>query len=179
VATGEKIVVSGELKVAKLTDQDDIEASLATFERIMEAYEVPKACWAYKLATNYDEVKSAILRRYNIIKEMYGQRLRGACRKEGETYWELAMPLLDLVKKWTRRCSSVEELCELVVSEQLINLLPQDIQIWVQERKPTTSSKVERLADDYFQACRHPQPVMGVGFIGYQGVIASVTTVEK
>ena len=77
----EKTVVSGVLKVAKLMDQDDIDAFLVTFERLMEAYEVPKARWAYKLATqlsgraqqahvvmmsetsgDYDEVKSAILR---------------------------------------------------------------------------------------------------------------------
>jgi len=80
VSTGEKVVVGGELKVAKLTDQDDIEAYLVTFERVMEAYDVPNR-WAYKLATqlsgraqqaytampsdvsgDYDEVKSAILR---------------------------------------------------------------------------------------------------------------------
>ena len=75
---GENTMVSNELKVAKLTDQDDIGAFLATFERLMEAYEVPKAHWAYKLTTqltdrayaampgeasgDYDEVKAAILR---------------------------------------------------------------------------------------------------------------------
>jgi len=40
---GEKTMVSYELKVTKLMDQDDIEAFLFTFERLMEAYEVPKA----------------------------------------------------------------------------------------------------------------------------------------
>ena len=69
-----------DLKVTKLMDQDDIEAFLVTFERLMEAYEVPKACQAYKLAIHltglaqqaytampcevsrdYDKVKAAIL----------------------------------------------------------------------------------------------------------------------
>ena len=103
------------MKVAKLTDQDDTEAFLVTFERLMEAYEVPKARWAYKLATqlsgraqqayaampseisgDYDEVKSAILRRYDITEETYRQRFRAASKKEGETYRELSMRLLDL-----------------------------------------------------------------------------------
>ena len=48
---GEKTMVSNELKVAKLTDRDNIQAFLVTFERLMEAYEVSKACWVYKLAT--------------------------------------------------------------------------------------------------------------------------------
>jgi len=53
-----------------------------------------------------------------------------------------------------RRCGSVDETHELVATEQLLNTLPQDIQIWVQERKPTTSSEAGRLADDYIKAYR-------------------------
>ena len=98
--SGGKTVVSGELKVVKLTDQDNIKAFLVTFERLME--EVPKTPWAYKLATqlsgraqqayammpsetsrDYDEVKSAILRRYDITEENYWQRFRAASKKEG------------------------------------------------------------------------------------------------
>ena len=60
--------------------------------------------------------------------------------------------MLDLAKKWTRECTSAEELRELVVTEQLLNTLPRDIQIWVRERKPKTSSEAGRLADDYLQA---------------------------
>ena len=39
-----------ELRVAKLTDRDDIEAYLTTFERLMSAYRVPKDRWIFKLA---------------------------------------------------------------------------------------------------------------------------------
>ena len=40
----------GELRVAKLTDRDDIEAYLTTFERLMSAYNIPKDRWIFKLA---------------------------------------------------------------------------------------------------------------------------------
>jgi len=43
-------------------------------------------------------------------------------------------------------------LVEVEVTEQLINTLPWDVQIWVQERNPTTSSEAGRLADDHLQA---------------------------
>ena len=33
----------GEVKIAKLTDTDDIEAYLTTFERMMAAYDVPRS----------------------------------------------------------------------------------------------------------------------------------------
>ena len=49
--------------------------------------------------------------------------------------------LLDLTKKWTRRCSSVDEMYEMVATEQLLNTLPREIEIWICERKPTTSSE--------------------------------------
>ena len=43
---------SGEalVKVARLTDSDDIEGYLLTYERQMAAYEVDKSRWAYILA---------------------------------------------------------------------------------------------------------------------------------
>ena len=39
-----------EIKVTKLTEVDDIEAYLNTFECLMQAYEVPQERWAFKLA---------------------------------------------------------------------------------------------------------------------------------
>jgi len=79
-----------KLKIANLSDQDDIEAYLVTFERLMEAYEISKQCWAFKLVPqlsghaqqacssmpseqcgDYSEVKVAILHHYDITKETY------------------------------------------------------------------------------------------------------------
>ena len=36
--------------------------------------------------------------------------------------------------------------------EQLINTLPKDIKVWVQEHKPKSSEEAAQLADDYIQA---------------------------
>ena len=90
-------------KLTKLTNGEDIEAFLKTFERLMEAYEVPKEHWAYRLAPQltgkaqqayvavtsdsakkYEDVKTAILRRYNINKETYQARFRATKQKDGE-----------------------------------------------------------------------------------------------
>ena len=38
------------VRVTKLTEDDDIEAYLTTFERLMAAYEVKRERWAFKLA---------------------------------------------------------------------------------------------------------------------------------
>ena len=86
-----------DVRPSKLTDSDDIEAYLLTFERMMLAYGVEKAHWVVRLApqlsgkaqqayvamptaeaVQYDQVKAAILRRYDINAETYRQRFRSA-----------------------------------------------------------------------------------------------------
>ena len=39
-----------EAEVSKLSDEDDIEAYLTTFERMMAAYGVPKDRWVFRVA---------------------------------------------------------------------------------------------------------------------------------
>ena len=99
----------GALKLAKLTEQDDIEAYLTVFERTMWAYKVERSCWSYMLAPqltgraqkvfaameieqsgNYDTLKDAIVMRYDINEEAYRQRFRAVSKKGEETYRELA-----------------------------------------------------------------------------------------
>ena len=115
----EKIVLT------KLGENEDIEAYLTTFERLMTVYEVVQEWWAVKLAPQltrqaqqayaamvtadagiYSEVKKAILRCYDISKETYRQCFRAANKKEGEAYIELATRLADLFKKWTVNCNT-------------------------------------------------------------------------
>ena len=84
------VTVERDVKFSKFTETDNIEAYLTTFERTMNAFKVPQEQWVYKLAPqltgkaqqafaamemtgagNYDDVKAAILLRYNINEETY------------------------------------------------------------------------------------------------------------
>ena len=160
-----------EMKLMHLTEKDDIEANLTTFEQMMEVYDIGKEKWAYKLppqltgkaqqayagmqpekAGDYKELKSAVLRRYDINEEMYYQRFKTSKRQEGESFRELAVCLMDLSKKWTKDCNTIEDIREAVVVEQFINILPDNMRIWIKERKPTTSLEAGKLANDYLQA---------------------------
>ena len=159
-----------DVKLTKLMDTDDIEAYLTTFERQMTAYEVPRGRWIFKLAPqlsgraqqaypamaadeagDYEKVKEAILLRYDIDQESYRQWFRTAKKKEGETNRELAMRLLDLVEKWTKRCETLADIKDLIVMEQLVKTLLGEIGIFVVERQPKTAA---RLPDDYHLARR-------------------------
>ena len=169
--TGSRTSHEGEVKLVKLSDQDDIEAHLTTFERVMRAYEVKEERWAVKLAPqltgkaqqayaamsteqagDYEALKKAILRRYDTSEETYRQRFRAATKKEDEVVSELAVRLNDLLQKWTKTCMSADEVRDRVVQEQLLNSLPMDIRIWVGEHRPKTAAEAAELADNYLRA---------------------------
>ena len=120
----------------------------------MTAYEVDKARWAFKLAPQltgraqqayaaldpsnaecYATVKAAILRRNNINDETYRQRFRSYKYKVGQTPTEIATRLTDLAGRWLKDSSTMEEVKDAVVKEQLLAVLPEDIRMWVKERK--------------------------------------------
>ena len=159
-----------QVKLVSLTEKDDIEAYLVTFERIMEAYKVEKDRRTYHLAPqltgraqqafaaltsedakSYDAVKAAILVRYDINEEAYRRRFRTAIRKGSETNKELATRLMDLQAKWLREHQTVEEMREVIGLEQFLNALSREKKIWVTERKPKTCIQAGELADEYEQ----------------------------
>lgn len=160
-----------DVRVAKLTENDNTEVYFTTFERLMIAYEVNKDKWAFKLAPqlvekaqqayaglsvtdagDYDQLKAAILRQYDITEESYRQRFRAVKPRPGESNQELAARLTDFAGKWMKACTSIDELRDLVVLEQLLNTLPEDARIFVKEMKPKTSVEAGRLADDFIIA---------------------------
>ena len=70
----------------------------------------------------------------------------------GETYREQASKLYDMAKKWLKGCTTVDELLDAVVKEQLVDTMPQALKVWVNEREPSSSKEAGELADSYLQA---------------------------
>lgn len=171
-AEGEK-----DVRVPKLTLEDDIVAYLTMFERLMSAYEVKRERWAFKLAANlvgkaqqayaalsaedassYDKLKEAILQRYDITEESYRQRFRTTKKKSGESSRELVARLDDLALKWLKSCKNLAEVRDRVVMEQFLNMQPEDIKVFILERKPATTEEAGRLADDFLLARKEGKP---------------------
>lgn len=176
-----------KVKLTKLGDSDDIEAYLKTFERMMVAYDVPPARWVFKLApqlsgkaqkaytalnaedaVDYGKVKAAILARYDINHETYRRRLREAAKKPDETYRQLATRILDLTNQWTKDCKTMEELRELIATEQVLRALPEGLRVWVHERKPKTAAEARQLSEDYLQARKPLQGSKRIEALGRQ-----------
>ncbi len=87
-----------KVKLTRLTESDDVEAYLTMFERLMQAHGVEATRRGYKLVPeltgrpqqayaalpseqveSYEQLKIAILQRYDINAETYRQQLRALC----------------------------------------------------------------------------------------------------
>ena len=153
----------------KLNATDNVEHFLSTFERIATQQEWPKEAWATQLAglltgkamaayaaltpedtLLYDKVKEGILRRYEISEETYRQRFRQDRKKGEESYREYADRLRDHFRRWV--ASQEIPLEELVSIEQFLLSVPDDLRVWLRERKPESLHKAATLADDYVLA---------------------------
>ena len=143
-----------EAKVWKLSEKDDIEAYLTTFERMMVAFRVVKVRWVFKVAPQltvkaqqayatmaaenmggYDQLKAAILQRYNITEETYWVRFQSVTHTREESYTEMATWVMDLTRKWTRQCADADAVQEMIAVEQLLHSMPVGLRIWARERE--------------------------------------------
>ena len=62
-------------------------------------------------------------------------------KESGESNRELATRLTDLAGKWLKQCTTVDKQKDAIVLEQLVNILPLNVQVWVRERKPKTGEE--------------------------------------
>ena len=70
-------------------------------------------------------MKSAILKHYNVTKETYRTRLCTVTRGKQESYAEMVTQVMDLTRKWTRRCATdADAVWEAIAVEQLPKLMP-------------------------------------------------------
>ena len=68
---------------------------------------------------------------------------------------ELVIRVRDLVEKWLKDCGDRQAVIDTVVKEQFVEVLPDDVRIFVKERKPRSSDSSEeagKLAEDYRKA---------------------------
>ncbi|XP_023182633.1 uncharacterized protein LOC111606305 [Xiphophorus maculatus] len=166
--------VSHAPKLQKLSEEDDIEHFLITFERIASACRWPKTDWAFHLiplltgkarsafvhmdvdlSMNYDQVKLAVLQKYDINSETYWQRFRLLQVEPEETPKELYIRLKELYIKWVQtNGKTVEQINEIMILEQYLRMLSPELQVWIKEHNPKTAKEAAELADVFVAARR-------------------------
>ena len=94
-------------------------------------------------------------------QESYRQKFRAAWKGQGETYQDLALRIGDLNRKWMRDCESVEEIRDLMNTEQLLEVLPPYLRMCIRDRKPTMEVEAGELVDEYTEARKSSYGVKG------------------
>ncbi len=164
---------------------EDIENYLRRYERLARTWRWPEEEWSYRLvplltgqalevylamdedqAEIYDDLKEALLEKFNISPETYRQRFRSTTVPGGESPTETYHRLKNLYKHWVRpEGHSKEEIGEAIILEQLLRVLPYDARTWVREHEPRSGRAEAKLAQQYLNAHRggpHTQPLKGI-----------------
>lgn len=156
-------------KHQKLSDTDDIDVFLSTFQTHMTNFKVHKRYWVANLVPlltdrvrdvyatldedikqNYDLVKVAILQYFNITPDTYRMKYKEARKCSGESWVDLGQRMLALKGKWTKECNSAQEVRDITTMEDVLSLIPDRVQSWVHDHKPTTTKMAAQLADEYY-----------------------------
>ncbi|XP_054854192.1 zinc finger and SCAN domain-containing protein 23-like [Eublepharis macularius] len=150
-----------------LTQQDDIEAYLGTFERVAEACQWPREEWVTRLAPalngnfqqvthvlnacdvkDYEALKEAILKTHNITAETWRQRFRQFCYPEAKRPLEVCGQLRELCYQWLRPDTHTkEQILDLLILEQFLTILPKETQSWVRGQGPETCTQAVTLLE--------------------------------
>ncbi len=100
---------------------------------------------------NYDMVKTAILRTYELVPEAYRQRFRNHQKKSCQTFVEFAREKGVLFDKWciSSKVTDFKTLRELILSEEFNNCAPERVVVYLNEQKVSTLSQASVSADEF------------------------------
>ena len=102
---------------------------------------------------DYDQVKSAILSKYDINPETYRQRFSSLEFNPDESPKELYVRLKELYGKWIQpKCKAIHEIGEIIIPEQYLRMLSPELQVWIRERDPGSAMEAAGLADVFVAA---------------------------
>lgn len=161
--------VSKQIALVPHFRESEVDAYFAAFERVAAALRWPKEVWCLLLqcrlvgkaqevcsaltleeSMQYDTVKNAVLRAYELVPEAYRQRFRNH-KKSAQTFVEFAREKGILFDKWlsSNNVQDLSSLRELMLLEDFKNCLSERVVTYLNEQKVTMLSQAAILADEY------------------------------
>ena len=154
--------------------KDDMDSYLSRFERFAEIQKWHKKSWPGHLsaflsgkalevysrldeieAQNYDILKTALLRRYELNEEGFRNKLRTSKPEQGESSSQFVTRLRNYLMRWIDLSGSAktfEELVDLLLREQFIQSSSKELAVYLKERSPKSVRKMATLAECYLEA---------------------------
>ena len=154
--------------------KDEMDSYLLRFERYATAQKWEPDTWAtgmsallqgkaldvYALipkedALNYDKLKVALLKRYELTEEGFKRKYKKCRPENGETFQQFTTRMKSYFTRWidmARIEKSYEGLQDLILREQLTFICNRDLELFLREREPKSLKQASKLADQYKEA---------------------------
>ena len=154
--------------------KDEMDSYLLRFERYATAQKWEPDTWATGLsallqgkaldvyalmpkedALNYDKLKVALLKRYELTEEGFKRKYKKCRPKNGETFQQFTTRMKSYFTRWIDMASiekSYEGLQDLILREQLTFICNRDLELFLREREPKSLEQASKLADQYKEA---------------------------
>jgi len=167
----DKFDMSKQIRFVPPFQDAEVDKYFLHFEKVASSLEWPKEVWTLLLqstligkarevysalsvdqSSNYEVVKGAILKAYELVPEAYCQQFHGCRKEESQKFVEFARNKENLFDRW---CSSKDvnkefsKLRQLMLLEEFKNCLPSDIKTHLDERKAEDLHQAAVWADDY------------------------------
>jgi hypothetical protein len=155
-------------------DKDDMDAYLQRFERYAHAHKWKEEEWAMhlgallkgkalevysrltpELALDYDTLKKALLKRFDLTEEGFRKRFETSRPEQGETFIQFAIRLGNYMTRWIELSStekSYEGIVDLFIRTQLLQSCGRDLLLFLKERVPKSIDEMATLADQFCDA---------------------------
>ena len=108
-----------------------------------------------KEITDYEKLKQALLKRFNLTEEGFRTRFRSAKPEGGETPLQFITRMESYLIRWlelAKMAKTYEGLKTLMLREQYINVCHKDLAMFLKERGPVGIPELARLAEQYLDA---------------------------
>lgn len=171
VAGKQSFDVSKNISLVPAFREAEVDSYFSAFERIASALDWPRDMWPILLqctligkaqevvsalslqdSLQYDSLKEAILRAYELVPEAYRQKFRNHRKSNDQTFVEFAREKGTLFDKWCAASdvkNDFESLRQLVLLEEFKGSLPDKVVMFLNEQKVSSISKAAVLADEF------------------------------
>ena len=150
--------------------ESDVDSYFLHFERVAQIMKWPKNIWPMLLqsvlvgkaqeayvtlsleeSSDYEIVKSRILRAFEKVPEAYRYRFRSLKKSESMTYSDLAHSKEVAFDRWCRSMmvDNFEQLRELILIEEFKQCLPEDMKTFIEDKDPDDYKAWIMLSEEY------------------------------
>ena len=163
--------VTKQARLVLKFEEANVDGYFAHFERTALNLGWPKECWSMLLQTvltgkaqrayatlptencaDYDLVKAAVLKSFELVPEAYRQKFRTQRKTENQSYVEFLREKENALDKWCdskRIDGDAEKLRQLILAEEFLNCVPEEVRVHLSERKTDVTYEMAALADKY------------------------------